>query len=96
MQRREPDRPSIPPQPTGPSRSGDAVISVSGRLGSTLEYAPRDETLSRQGLRPDSMATYPSKLSFAAFLQYSPRGTSVISKQSKDVKLVNQGRPLHP
>jgi hypothetical protein len=31
------------------------------------------------------MATFPSKLSYAAFLQYSPRGTTAISKQSKDV-----------
>ncbi len=31
------------------------------------------------------MASFPSKLSYAAFLQYSPQGTSAISKQSKDV-----------
>src|SRR5512135_2699746 len=33
------------------------------------------------------MATFPSNLSFAAFLQYSPRGTSALSKHSKDVTL---------
>jgi hypothetical protein len=33
------------------------------------------------------MASFPSKLPFAAFLQYSPRGTSTTSLQSKDVTL---------
>jgi hypothetical protein len=33
------------------------------------------------------MATFPSKLPFATFLQYSPRGTSATLKQSKDVAL---------
>jgi hypothetical protein len=33
------------------------------------------------------MATFPSRLPYAAFLQYSPRGTSATSKQSKDVTL---------
>src|SRR5512142_1992836 len=33
------------------------------------------------------MAPFPSRLPFAAFLQYSPRGTSAISKHSKDVTL---------
>ena len=33
------------------------------------------------------MATFPSRLPYAAFLQYSPRGTSAISKHSKDVTL---------
>lgn len=33
------------------------------------------------------MAPFPSKLAFAAFLQYSPRGTSATSKHSKDVTL---------
>ena len=31
------------------------------------------------------MTTFPSRLPYAAFLQYSPRGTSAISKHSKDV-----------
>jgi hypothetical protein len=33
------------------------------------------------------MATFPSKLSYAAFLQYSPRGTQPTSVLSKDVTL---------
>ena len=33
------------------------------------------------------MAPFPSRLAFAAFLQYSLRGTSAISKHSKDVTL---------
>ena len=33
------------------------------------------------------MAPFPSRLPYAAFLQYSPRGTSAISKHSKDVTL---------
>src|SRR4051794_38114908 len=33
------------------------------------------------------MASIPSKLAYAAFLEYSPRGTSATSKQSKDVTL---------
>src|SRR5262249_31733803 len=43
-------------------------------------------TPSRQGFRP-SMPTFPSKLPFAAFLQYSPRGTTPTSLQSKNVTL---------
>src|SRR5262245_49057636 len=37
------------------------------------------------------MAPFSSKLAYAAFLQYSPRGTSAISRHSKDVTLAIKG-----
>lgn len=40
------------------------------------------------------MATFPSRLPYAAFLQYSPRGNSAISKHSKDVTLAIKGDSL--
>src|SRR4051794_12238585 len=69
-----------------PRSSGPPRCSITARSFSPRRPSRSSSTPSRQGFRR-SMATFPSRLPFAAFLQYSPRGTTPISLQSKNVTL---------